>query len=119
MVAVLPIAIRALGTVPKGVDSGLEALKLGGKIDTIQTIRILRKFLETWGDFVSLWLQWETISERLFENNICNTDEMHRRIQTYIIKGKDLSPNGHRRQYTVYKNWEWFGNPNTGSENKS
>ena len=41
---------------------------IGGRVETIQTTallrtaRILRRVLETWGDLLSLKLQWETIS---------------------------------------------------------
>ena len=45
-----------------------ENLEVGGRVETIQTIallktaRILRRVLETWGDLLSLRLQWKTIS---------------------------------------------------------
>ena len=66
-VTILPIVIGALGTVTKGLKS-LEDLEISGRVKTIQTTallrtaRILRRVLETWGDLLSLKLQWKTIS---------------------------------------------------------
>ena len=63
-VIILPIVI---GTVTKGLLKGLEDLEVGGWVETIQTTallktaRILRRVLETWGDLVSLNLQWNTL----------------------------------------------------------
>ena len=67
-VTIVPIVIGTLGTITKGLLKGLEDLEVGGRVETIQTTallrtaRILRRVLETWGDLVSLKLQWETIS---------------------------------------------------------
>ena len=67
-VTIVPIVIGALGTITKGLLKGLEDLKVGGQVETIQmtallrTARILRRVLETWGDFLSLKLQCKTIS---------------------------------------------------------
>ena len=62
-VTIVPIVIGALGTLTKGVLKGLEDLEVGGRVETIQTTaRILRRVLETWGDFLLLKLQWKTIS---------------------------------------------------------
>ena len=67
-VTVVPIVIGALGTITKILLKGLEDLEIGGRVETIQTTdllrmaRILRRVLETWGDLLSLKLQWETIS---------------------------------------------------------
>ena len=64
-VTIMPIVIGALGTVTKGLLKGLEDLEVGGRIETIQTTallgtaRILRRVLETWGDLLSLKLQWK------------------------------------------------------------
>ena len=49
----IPSVVGALGTVPKGLESGLENLEIRGRIDTIQntallqSARILRRVLET------------------------------------------------------------------------
>ena len=65
---IMPIVIGALGTITKGLLKGLEDLEVGGRVETIQTTallrtaRILRRVLETWGDLLSLRLQWKTIS---------------------------------------------------------
>ena len=67
-VTIVPIVTDALGTVAKGLFKGLEDLEVGGQLETIQTTalmrtaRILRRVLETWGDLLSLKLQWKTIS---------------------------------------------------------
>ena len=61
-VTIIPIVICAFGTVTKELLKGLEDLEVGGRVTTIQntallrTTRILRKVLETWGDFLSLKL---------------------------------------------------------------
>ena len=67
-VTIVPIVIGALGTITKGLLKGLEDLEISGRVETIQTTallrtaRILRRVLETWGDLLSLKLQWNTIS---------------------------------------------------------
>ena len=67
-VTIVPIVIGAFGTVTKGLLKGLEDLEVGGRVEIIQTaallrtFRMLRRVLETWGDFLSLKLQWKTIS---------------------------------------------------------
>ena len=66
-VTIMPIVISAFGTVTKGLLKGLEDLEIGGRVETIQTtallrtIRILRRIMETWGDLLSLRLQYKTI----------------------------------------------------------
>ena len=65
-VTIVPIVIGALGTITKGLLKSLEDLEVGGRVETIQTTallrtaRILRQVLETWGDLLSLELQWKT-----------------------------------------------------------
>ena len=67
-VTIVPIVIGSLGTVTKGLLKGVEDLEFGGRVETIQatallrTARILRRVMETWGDLMSLKLQWKTIS---------------------------------------------------------
>ena len=57
--------IGAFATVTKGLLKVLEDLEVGGRVETIQTTtslrtpRILRRVLETWGDLLSLRLQWK------------------------------------------------------------
>ena len=70
-VTVILAVIGALGTVTKGLVQrlvqGMEDLEIRGRVETIQTTallrttRILRRVLETWGDLLSLKLQWKTI----------------------------------------------------------
>ena len=71
-VTIIPIVIGAFGTVTKGLLKGLEDFEVGARMETIQTAllktaRILRRVLETWGDLLSLNLQWKTISLRWCE----------------------------------------------------
>ena len=67
-VTVIPVVIGALSTATKGLVQRQEDLEVTGRVETIQTTallrsaRILRRVLETWGDLLSLKLQWETIS---------------------------------------------------------
>ena len=61
-VTIVPIVIGALGTITKGLLKGLEDLEIGGRTALLRTARILRRVLETWGDLLSLKLQWKTIS---------------------------------------------------------
>ena len=67
-VTIVPIVIGAFSTITKGLLKGLEDLEVGERIENMQmtallrTVRILRRVPETWGDLVSLKLQWETIS---------------------------------------------------------
>ena len=62
-VTIIPIVFGAFGTVTKGLLKGLEGLEVGGRVETIQTIallktaRILRRVLGTCGDLLSLNLQ--------------------------------------------------------------
>ena len=64
-VTIIPIVIGAFGTVTKGLLKRLEDLEVGGRVETIQmtallrTARIVRRVLETWGDLLSLKLQWK------------------------------------------------------------
>ena len=52
-VTIIPIVIRAFGTVTKGLLKGLEDLEVGSRVETLQTTallrtaRILRKVLKT------------------------------------------------------------------------
>ena len=74
-VTIIQIVIGAFGTVTKGLLKGLEDLEVGDRVETIQTAallkaaRILRRVLETWGDLLSLNLQWNTTSLRWCENS--------------------------------------------------
>ena len=72
-VTIIPIVIGAFDTVTKGLLKGLEDLEVGDRVETIQTTallkttRILRRVLETWGDLLSLNLQWNIITLRWYE----------------------------------------------------
>ena len=71
----IPIVMCSLDTVTKGLVQELDDLDISGRVDTIQTTallrsaRILRRVLDTWGDLLSLKLQWETIDQRWHENS--------------------------------------------------
>ena len=75
-VTIIPIMIGAFGTVTKGLLKGLEDLEVGGRVETIQTTALLktgkipRRVLETWGDLLSLNLQWKT-------NNLCSRERLY------------------------------------------
>ena len=57
--------IGAFCTLTKILLKGLEDLEVGDRVETIQTTallktaRILRRVQETWGDLLSLNLQWK------------------------------------------------------------
>ena len=73
-VTIISIVIGAFGTVTKGLLQDMEDLEVGDRVETIQTTllktaRILRRVQETWGDLLSLNLQWNTISLRWCENS--------------------------------------------------
>ena len=59
-VTIAPIGIGAFGTITKGLLKGLEDLKVGGLVQTIQitallrTASIQRRILYTYGDLLSL-----------------------------------------------------------------
>ena len=64
-VTITPTVIGAFGTVTKILLKGLEDLEAAGQLEIIQTtalLRTARRVLETWGDLLSLKLQWKTIS---------------------------------------------------------
>ena len=98
-VTIIPIVIGAFGTVTKGLLKGLEDLEVGGWVETIQMTallrmaRILRRVLETWGDLLSLKLQWKTISVSWCENskgvnNNNNTEKTQGDLLSFAINYK-------------------------------
>ena len=64
---VIKIAIEAFSTATKALLQGREDLDIRGQVEAVQSAAllksagILRRVLETWGDFLSLKPQWETI----------------------------------------------------------
>ena len=66
-VMAIPIVIGALSTAIKCLIQGLEDLEIRGRGETIQTTtllrsaRILRRVLESWGELMSLRLQWKIV----------------------------------------------------------
>ena len=71
-VTIIPIT---LGTVIKELIQGLEDLEITGRMETVQitallrSARILRRVLETWGDFRSLSFQWKTSANADVKNS--------------------------------------------------
>ena len=67
-VTIVLIVTGAFGTITKGLLKDLEDLEVGGRVETIKmttllrTARIQRRVQETWGDLLSLKLQWKIIS---------------------------------------------------------
>ena len=67
-VMIIPIVIGAVGIVTKGLVQGVEDLEITGRVETVQTTALLRSartlriVLKTWGDYLSLKLQWKAIS---------------------------------------------------------
>ena len=93
-VTIIPIVIGAFGTVTKGLLKGVEDLEVDGRVDTIpttallRTTRIPRRMLETWGDLLSLKLQWKSsanadVKNSKWVNNNVNTHICYRVIQYY------------------------------------
>ena len=64
-VTIIPIVSGAFGTVTKGLLKGRKDLEVCRRVETIQitallrSARILRKILKTWGNLLSLKLQWK------------------------------------------------------------
>ena len=73
-VTFIPVVTCTHGTVTEGLIKGLEDLEIRGRVETIQTITllrtatILRKVVETWEDLLSLKLLWKIISSRWCKN---------------------------------------------------
>ena len=86
-VTIVSIVIGALGTITNGLLKGLEDLEVGGRAETIQTTallrtaRILRWVLETWGDLLSLKLQWKPSAKTDVKNSkgVNNTKNNNRK----------------------------------------
>ena len=99
-VTFIPIVIGALDTVTKGLVQGLEDLEIRREMETIKTTallrsaRLLRRVLETWGDLLSLKLQWKTISvhwcEKLSRSN--NNIDISTNIYIYNICNYKFEP---------------------------
>ena len=82
--------IGALCTVREGLLNGLEDLELRKRVETIQTItllrssRILRRVLETWGDLLLLKLLKKTISKCWFEKLLKDYHKSHNKRMQQI-----------------------------------
>ena len=95
LMTIIPIVIGAFGTVTKVLLKGLGELEVGGRVGkttaSFRTARIQRRVLETWGDLLSLKLQWKTISVCWCEenyndnNNINNNSNFLARRKRHVI----------------------------------
>ena len=65
-VVIVPIVVGTLSTITKGLVNGLEDLDIREKVETTETIELLRsarkvrRLRETWADLLSL--KWKTIN---------------------------------------------------------
>ena len=100
-VTIVPIVIRALGTITKGLLKGLEDLEFGRRVETIQmtalmrTARIPRRVLETWGDLLLLKLQRKipsAITDVKNSKGVNNNKEMNQRRRKLMTKHKAPHP---------------------------
>ena len=113
-VMVLPIAVGALGTVSKSMTKRFEELEIRGGIDTIQTtallrsVRILRKVLETWKEYLSLRLEWKTTSKRRYDrvtrNNNNNNNNNEKRLGKGTGRLRNQRTIGDYLDYNIIKN---------------
>ena len=137
-VTIVPIVIDALGTITKGLLKGLGDLEVGGRVETIQmtalprTVRILRRVMETWGDMLSLRLQWKTIRCRCKKNaKGVNNNRRTCRIEDFIVpadRREKIKENEKRDKYFVIAwlkkameheddgdtNYNWWSSKGTG-----
>ena len=114
-VTVILVVIGALGTVIKGLVQRLEDLEIRGRVETTPTIalltltRILRRILETWGDLLSLMLQWET--------PVWKSQKEVTIIKKWIINRMNLSENSYIlltlsfALYGKFCHWTHLNNP--------
>ena len=88
----MPVLTGALKTVSKSFVRSLEELEIWGRIKTIQTtvllrsVRILRWVLETWGDLLSLGLEWKTINKQWYKKFTSITIGLERGLEEFEIK---------------------------------
>ena len=67
-VTAIPIVVDELEMVAKAEEKEMEEVEISERIETIKTTtmlrsaRILTRFLDIWGDLLSLILLWKTIS---------------------------------------------------------
>ena len=66
----IPVVIRALGTITKELVQGLEDSEIRGPVETIQATALLRttRIRRRVGDLLSLGLLWKTISNARVKN---------------------------------------------------
>ena len=114
-VTIIPIVIGAFGTITKGLLKGLEDLKVGGRVETIQTTallktaRILRRVLETWGDLLSLKLHNNVpCSSWKVANDIWLT-EWNYQITTKLERSEKMKPTNTLVSWrlTPSNKWKW------------
>ena len=92
-VTIVPIMTGAFGTITKGLLKCLEDLEVGGRVETIQiiallrTARILMRVQETWGDLLSLKLRWKPSANTDVKNakRVNNNDNNFYTTTSYLL----------------------------------
>ena len=109
-VTIISIVVGAFGTVTKWLVKGLEDLEITGWVENIQTTallrsaRILRRVWKTWGDLLSLILQWKTQGVTFNRNKnskctlCCDRDKTNNPMKSECSK---LAP----REYKTRLDW--------------
>ena len=96
-VTIVPFVIGVFGTVTKWLLKELEDLEVGWREETIQTTallgtaRILRRVLETWGDLLSLKLQWKPSAKTDVKNSQGVNDNYNfncKSKEDFLVAGK-------------------------------
>ena len=97
-VTIVQIVIGALGIITKWLLKGLEDLRVGGRLETIQmtallrTARILRRVLQTLGDLLSLRLQWKPSANTDVKNcKGVNNNNNNNKKKKKKVKMKELA----------------------------
>ena len=85
--------IGAVGTVTKGLLKGQENMEVGEQVETIQTTallrttRILRRFLDTLGDLLSLKFKWKpSVKTDVRNSQGINSNEIEKRVKKFWIQ---------------------------------
>ena len=105
-VAIIPIVISALGTVTKRLVQRLDDLDITGWMETVQTTallrsaRILRRVLETWGDLLSLKIQWKPSANADVKNWWdCSWEDLDMTMKGSSQEIKWISSNNNTKQH--------------------
>ena len=107
-VTVLPFITGAHGMVPKALERNFERLEIVGRAETTQIAALLRlaRILVTWGDLLSLRLQWKNFNGLWYEELAKNNDNNNNYKESWgdLLS---LSPPLKNHQLTlVWKNYK-------------